>query len=112
MPTGFFVPIWLLFQKDHTLRGRISPTLTYEILSTQAWGGGRNFTYVIYRNPHAVPWVRRKAADGDTPCTPSDILSDPWRFEPGPGAHTVVISCDVFQQWRDRKVYSTEVPLR
>jgi hypothetical protein len=112
LPVGACVLLWLLFQPEHAGRGRISPTLTYEILFTHPGFGSTQYKYVIYRNPRYVSWIRRKAAEDEMPCTPSDIRDDPWRLQPGPNEHTVVVSCDVFQVWRDRKVYSTEISLR
>jgi hypothetical protein len=48
---GPFLIIWLISQndllQDTASSGRISPTLSYRITSSQAWGGGRNYSYIL-----------------------------------------------------------------
>jgi hypothetical protein len=107
-----FLILWLISQndllQDTVSSGRVSPTLTYRITSSQAWGGGRNYSYIFYRNAQSIVWLHRVVSTGRMPCTSDDPVFGLWIVRATPDDHTVSVSCE-FGPLQGKSARTTEI---
>jgi hypothetical protein len=86
--------------------GRVSPTVSYKITADEGFNGGTHYSYAIYRNPHWLPVLEKKVANG--PTLSCDPTSQEVGVRPGKNSNSVSLWC----RSGESESVPQEIPLR